>query len=287
MIPGDSAFPEGITEDPDGEHFFVCSHRTGTVFRCGIGQPEAEVWLPGGQDGRTALIGMTTDRRGRLFACGGETGHVFAYELASGRLLAQRTVPSEPTLLNDMCVVGEFLYVTDSKRPVVWRFDVTDGLGEPELWLDLTRHGADETDLHYLNGIVPTHDGAVLVMAAQGTGRLWRVDVATGAAEPIDLGTAVVNGDGLVYVGDVLYVCDNSEEPDGSVRMWLTALRLTDDARGGSVIGRWERPLTDTPSTVAHLGDRLYIVNAQHFAHFAGQEPKPPFTVSALDVPIR
>jgi sugar lactone lactonase YvrE len=292
---GDSALPEGITEDPDGGHFYVCGFGDGTIFRCALDQAEAEVWLPAGAHGCVEAVGMACDRRGRLYVCGGSTGHVFAYDIASRELLARRTVPatpSAPTLLNDMTVVGDHLYVTDSLRPVIWRLDVRESLGEPEEWLDLTRHGADVSDQHYLNGIVATrpdatHDDARLVVAAQGTGRLWRVDVATATAEPIDAGEAVINGDGLVFVDDVLYVCDNSEETDGSVRMWLTAVRLSGDARSAQVLGRWERPLWDTPTTAAYLDGRLYLVNAQRFAHLAGKTPTPPFTVNALTPPLR
>jgi sugar lactone lactonase YvrE len=286
-IPGDRSLPEGITEDIDGAHFYVCGYGDGTIFHCSIDRPEAEVWLPAGANGCVEAIGMTCDPRGRLYVCGGSTGHVFAYDTAGRELLARHTVPGTPTLLNDMTVVGDYLYVTDSLRPVVWRFDIREALGEPEEWLDLTRQGAKEEDQHYLNGIVSTHDGATLIIAAQGTGLLWRVDVASAAAAPIDAGQAVINGDGLVFVDDVLYVCDNSEEADGTIRMWLTAVRLTDDARGAQVLGRWERALLDTPSTAAYLDGRLYLVNAQRFAHFVGKTETPPFTVSALVPPVR
>lgn len=40
----------------------------------------------------------------------------------------------------------------------------------------------------------------------------------------VDLGGERLNGDGLAFAGGLLYACDNSDEPDGSVRYWLTAL---------------------------------------------------------------
>jgi hypothetical protein len=135
--------------------------------------------------------------------------------------------------------------------------------GEPEEWLDLTEHGAAAGELHYLNGIVAAHDRATLLVAAQGTGVLWRADVGARAASPVDLGGERVNGDGLAFAGGLLYACDNTDEPDGSVRYWLTALRLSADARAATLAGRWERQLADTPTTLAYLDGRLYQVNSQ------------------------
>jgi hypothetical protein len=118
-------------------------------------------------------------------------------------------------------------------RPVLWRFDLSDpaDLGPAEEWI--AGFGAREGEIHYLNGIVPANQGTCLVVAAQRTGVLWRVDVAERTAVPIDLGGEIVNGDGLLWVGDVLYACDSSEEPNGTVRMCLTALRLAEDLRSG------------------------------------------------------
>jgi Cu-Zn family superoxide dismutase len=284
VLPGDAVFPEGITEDPDGVTFYVSSEHDGTIFRGRADTPELEPWLPGGAGGRTQALGMAVDGAGRLLVCGGSTGHLFAYGTPAGDLVAKRAVPSAPALLNDVCVTGGHAYVTDSQRPVIWRFPAAGEVGEPEEWLDLTRFGAVPEEVHYLNGIVAAHDGATLLVTAQGTGVLWRADVAARTASPVDLGGERVNGDGLVFAGDLLYACDNTDEPDGSVRYWLTALRLSADARAATLAGRWERKLADTPTTAAYLGGRLYLVNSQFGARRRGTAA-PPFTVSALPPP--
>lgn len=292
VLPGEQIFPEGITEDRDGRTFYVSSSRDGTIFRGQIDNPALNVWQPGGQDGRTSALGMAVDHAGRLLVCGADTGLVVAFDTATGDLIARHTVPA-PTLLNDVCVAGPYAYVTDSARPVLWRLslagadgaDRADGaVGPPLEWLDLTRFGAAADVLHYLNGIVAAPGGQALVVAAQGTGVLWWIDVAARTAAPIDLGGVIVNGDGLVLVGDVLYVCDNSDEPDGSVRYWLTALRLSADGRRGERIGRWERAAADTPTTAAYLDGRLYLVNSQFHARRSGGA-RAPFTVAALSPP--
>jgi Cu-Zn family superoxide dismutase len=167
---------------------------------------------------------------------------------------------------------------------VVWRLALADTVGAPEEWLDFTAFGAAPDVLHYLNGIVPTPSGETLIVAAQGTGVLWRIDLATATPAPIDLDVRV-NGDVLVFVGDVLYICDNTDEPDGSARYWLTAIGLSADAGRGELLGRWERPTADTPTTVGYLDGRLYLVNSQ-FAGRAGGTARAPFTVEALPPPL-
>lgn len=284
VLPGEDVFPEGITEDPGGVMFYVSSARQGTIFRGRTDAAGLEVWQPGGVDGRGQALGMAVDDANRLLVCGGETGYLFAYDTCAGQLLAQRTVPATPTLLNDVCVTGRAAYVTDSARPVVWRVPLDDGIGELEPFADLTRYGADPAAGHYLNGIVPALGGTILVVAAQGTGVLWRVDLMTGAAAPIDLNGALVSGDGLVFAGDLLYACDNTEEPDGAVRFWLTAIRLQPGADSGQLAGRWERPAADSPTTAAYIDGRLYLVNSQLLGDRDGSA-RPPFTVSALAPP--
>jgi len=285
VLPGEAVFPEGITEDPDGVTFYVSSENDGTIFRGHIDKPELEVWQPAGADGRTQALGMAVDGAGRLLVCGGETGHLFAYDIRTGARQARHTIPAEATLLNDVCVTGGYAYVTDSRRPVIWRLKLAGEVGEPEEWLDLTAFGAAAGDLHYLNGIVATHDGTTLLVAAQGTGVLWRVDVAARTASRVDLGGVRVNGDGLCFVGNLLYVCDNTDEPDGSARFWLSALHPSADARAAALAGRWERPAEQTPTTLAYLDGRLYLVNSQFHARHAGTAA-PPFTVSALTPPV-
>lgn len=279
LLPGDGVFPEGITEDPDGVRFYVSSYAQGTVFRGRLGEPETEVWLAPGADGRTKAAGMIVDPAGRLLVCGGDTGQLFGYDTTSGALLARHPVP-ERSLLNDVCVAGGYAYVTDSVRPVLWRVPLGDEIGPPEEWLTVP----DPGELPYLNGIVALDGGATLLVAAQGSGTLWRVDVAAAAAEQVDVGGVPVNGDGLVVVDDLVYVCDNIDRPDGGADYVLTALRPAPDRRSAALVGRWPQRHRDTPTTVAHLGDRLLLVHSQ----FAGQHDgtaAAPFVVRAIPVP--
>jgi Cu-Zn family superoxide dismutase len=279
LLPGDGVFPEGITEDPDGATFYVSSYAQGTIFRGRLDEPETEVWLAAGADGRTRAAGMAVDPAGRLLVCGGDTGRLFGYDTTSGALVARHTVPGR-SLLNDVCVAGGYAYVTDSVRPVLWRVPLGDAIGAPEEWLTVP----DPGELPYLNGIVALDAGRTLLVAAQGTGTLWRIDVAAATAEQIDVGGVPVNGDGLVVVDDLVYVCDNIDLPDGGADHVLTALRPAPDRRSAALVGRWPQRHRDTPTTVAHLADRLLLVHSQ----FAGQHDgtaAAPFVVRAIPVP--
>lgn len=285
VLPGDEVFPEGITAAPDGRTFFVSGSRHGTVFRGSLAEPALEVWQPGGGSGRTQALGMAADPRGRLVVCGGETGLVHVFDITSGRQTARHRVPASPSLLNDVCVVGGFAYLTDSLRPVVWRLNLDQPDAAPAEWLNLTDHGAEPEVQHYLNGIVPTPDATGLIVVGQGSEELWRLDFATAAAVRVDLGGVAVAGDGMVWAGDVLYVCDNSEEPDGRVRYWLTALRLHDGDTRGRRVGRWEHPAAETPTTLAFMDGRLLLVHSQFGARRLGRAGAP-FTVGALVPPL-
>ena len=171
--------------------------------------------------------------------------------------------------------------MTDSARPVLWRVPLGDTVGAPEEWLTVP----DPGEMPYLNGIVALDAGRTLLVAAPGTGRLWRVDVATGGAEQVDVGGVLINGDGLVVVGDLVYVCDNIDLPDGSADFVLTALRPSPDRRSAEILGRWPQKRYDTPTTVAYLAGRLYLVHSQLWGHADGTAAAP-FTVGALVPPL-
>src|ERR1043165_4722237 len=139
VIPGEAVFPEGITEAPDGRGFYVSSSADGTIFRGELDVADLKVWQAAGTDGRDCALGMAVDPHGRLLVCGGKDGVLYAYDLATGDLAARRPVGTEPTLLNDVCVLDGPAYVADSLRPVVGRFRLdAEGVGEAEELIDLS-----------------------------------------------------------------------------------------------------------------------------------------------------
>lgn len=273
VLPGEGVHPEGIAEDPDGFTFYVSSAKQGTVFRGRLGEPSLEVWQPPGADDRDHALGMTVDPYGRLLVCGYVTGYLWAYDTVTGDLAARWKVPVDKTLLNDVCVAGDHAYVTDSARPVLWRCALKE-TGEPEEWIDLLETGS------YLNGIVALHGGSTLLVAAQGTEVLWRIDIQT--RETTRLETRVA-ADGMVVVDDKLYTCDNMELPGGEVAFYVSEFDLDDDARRVSLVRRWPASKDDTPTTLAHMGGRLLVVNSQFVAGREGRA-RTPFTIGTIQL---
>jgi len=106
---------------------------------------------------------------------------LFAYDLASRTLAARRPIPAAESWPNDVVVVGDAAYVTDTKAPVVWRLPVGPAeVGEPQVAIDLAPFGP--ADPAYLNGIVARADGSSLLVASQGEGSaLWLAHLAIGA----------------------------------------------------------------------------------------------------------
>jgi Cu-Zn family superoxide dismutase len=262
-LPGDAVYPEGVTLGPAGE-YFVGSSSDGTLFRGRLTEQTAEVWLPAGTDDRTVALGLTVYDDSQLLVCGGGTGQLHTYDVRTRALVSRRAVDG---FLNDVWVIGNDAFVTDSSRPVVWRFDLLATEAPPEP-IKLPQAG-------YLNGIT-ARDG-VLLVADQGDEVLWRVDP-DGSAEIIATGYAA---DGLLLLDDVLIGVCNRGETSQTAEYFLSALRLTPDGRA-IPLGEHSDPRFVTPTTLALAADRLLVVNAQ----FAKRpHPTLPFTVVALPVP--
>ncbi|MFC0623332.1 hypothetical protein [Kribbella deserti] len=270
VLPGEWVRPEGIALGPSDD-FFSGSSADGTIYRCDLAERVAEVWSAPGADGRTVALGMDLYGDSRLVVCGGKTGALFVYDVAGRTLISKRVVDG---YLNDVQVVGDHAYVTDSSQPVVWEFELL-GDEHPRA-IELVDAGPDA----YLNGITATADGDALLVAAQGTEVLWRVELADGSVSAIARDFAA---DGLLLVGETLIGVCNRGETVQTAEFFLAALELTDNARGAMLLGTFADPRFDTPTTLVANGNRLLVVNAQ-FAK--GPSAAPPFEVLVVPTPV-
>ena len=113
-----------------------------------------------------------------------------------------------------------------------------------------------------LNGIV-AKSGA-LVVAQSSTGKLFRIDPATGTAEEIDLGGVTLGSvDGLELQGRTLYAVRNTNQ--------VSVVRLDSQFATGTVLGDITDPDLDVPTTATVAAGRLWAVNARF-----GTMPPPP-----------
>ncbi|MDF2773863.1 MAG: hypothetical protein K0S86_3360, partial [Geminicoccaceae bacterium] len=89
------------------------------------------------------------------------------------------------------------------------------------------------------------------------TGKLYLVDTQSGVANEIDLGGgSLVGGDGLLLVGNTLYVVQ------GGLNQ-IAVVRSSDGYARGVIDRVIADPAFRFPSTVAAFGSSLYVVNAR------------------------
>ena len=124
-----------------------------------------------------------------------------------------------------------------------------------------------------LNGIV--YKSGVLLVAQSNTGKLFRVDPATGAAEEVDLGGVALSGvDGLELQGRTLYAVRNTN--------LVTVVRLGSQLATGTVLGDITDPGLDVPTTATVAAGRLWAVNARF-----GTGPTPDTKYWITQLPLR
>ena len=279
VLPGAAVYPEGVAFDPKAQTFYVSSTTDGTIFSGTLREPTAEVFLPGGADGRTTATGLKVDGEGRLFVSGGSSGKVFVYDTATGDLLADFATAKSPTFINDVAVTrdGEAFF-TDSLSPVLYRV-YEDATGwHFEEWLDFTGTALVYQAGFNVNGIAATPDGRYLLLIQTNTGKVFRVDLDSQEVLQVDLGgEALTAGDGIVLRGRSLYVVRNSFG-------LISEVRLSGDYLSGMIIGETESELFAFPTTAAIANGRLLVVNSQFNTRMAGN-PVLPFTVASVPVP--
>jgi sugar lactone lactonase YvrE len=284
-IPGTAVYPEGITAR--GNVFYVTSTTDGTLYRGTTSGGALRVFEPGGTDGRSTAIGLEVTRDGgRLVVAGGGTGQAFVYDTKDGRLVAKYTNgKTSGTFLNDVAIArnGD-AYVTDSQSPVVYRIpadQIARGTGTTrplQVFRDFRGTAFSYGEGFNANGITLSPDGKALVIVASGTGRLYRVDLATKAVSQVDLGgRTLVNGDGIELRGTVLYVNRNANGVLSKVKLNATATR-------GTVYGQLTDATFRYPTTSAFAGAQLLVVNSQFDVRGTSRTPAP-FTVTGLTNP--
>lgn len=280
-LPGDAVYPEGVAFDPRENVFYVGSTGDGTIFRGDIETGEVDVFSDGGADGRMSAVGMTVDGQGRLFVAGGGSGQVFVYDTATGEHIATLDTGLAPdTFLNDVAVVDGVAYVTDSMNPMLFQINFGDPQGTIELFVDFTGTPfVFQQDGFNANGIVATPDGQYLLVVQSATGKLFRIEIATGDVVDVALGGAnLMNGDGMALDGQMLYVIQNQQalivpiDMDADFRSGVTGEPFTNDA-------------LIYPTTLALTGDgRALVVISQFGARETGN-PELPFTVVSIPLP--
>ncbi|TGA96708.1 superoxide dismutase [Streptomyces palmae] len=287
VLPGDRVYPEGIAADPRSGALYVSSFTTGAVYTVTPGRRTAEVFLPAGTDGRTTAGGLKVDRAGRLWVVSQDGLSV--YDTGSRTLLARLDPPKPGAWLNDVALAPDgTAYVTDSRLDLVYRVTPGDlrratengGTAALRTGYDLAAalpgHPAGS---FALNGIAVDPAGRYVLTVDMTSGKLYRLDPASGGVEEVALrGADLVDGDGLELRHGTLWAAHNRSD---SITRW----HLSGDGRGA----RLERRVTDTalqtPTTLVRSQGRILVVRSQFDkgGPMGPGTPDGPFTVAAVD----
>ena len=263
LPPGFS--PEGIAFGR-GSTFYVGSIFGGAIFR-GDALTGAGSLLVQDQAAREH-VGMKYDERNdRLIVAGGTTGQAYVYDASTGATLAiyQLGDPNEaPTLINDVALSAHGAYFTDSFRPVLYYLplppDGTLPLSGSVRTIPLSgdfEFVPDASVAGNANGISLTPNGRQAIIVNTTTGRLSLVDLGTGHADDIELtGGAVEGGDGILLIGQTLYVVQGPLDQ-------IAVVRLNPGFTSGEILGAISDTRLRFPSTAAAFGSSLYVVNAR------------------------
>jgi sugar lactone lactonase YvrE len=272
-VPEKDLVPESIAYDPVEKVFYVSSLWKRKIVRArpaGPGAPAAISDFVGeAADGLDAVLGMKVDGvRRRLWAVSAAEpdmkgftpesyGHtaLYEYDLVSKKLVRKIALPGpSPRLFNDLALDGAGnVYVTDTESAEVHVLKA----GEGEL-KTLVPKGT----LVAPNGIALSADGKHLYVADVAQG-LFRVDPATGEAQPLDqtAGLFPAGLDGIVlHEGSIIGIMNAVST--GRVARW----RLAADGRaleGGEVLECGHPSFHQPTRGVAVDGAFYFIANSQ------------------------
>lgn len=266
--------PEGLAIGP-GPTGYLGDRENGAIYRVDLATGRGTVLSP--PTGR-GVQGMKLNRD-RLYAAGAEAGDARVYDLGTGQLLVSLPLvkqPNKDTLVNDVLLTGDAWWLTESRSGVLYRVGLPPDGALPTQRdvraVPLTGDFHPRPGIN-ANGIAPTPDGKGLLVIQSNTGRLLRVDPDTGRATGVDLGGATLpDGDGLLLEGQTLYVALN----DGNA---VAAIQLDANAGKGRLTKRITDPRFDKPTTLAAVGDRIYLPQARFDAPTT---PATAYTVIAV-----
>jgi sugar lactone lactonase YvrE len=249
--------PEGIAID--GKTFYVGSIPTGAIYSGSLRTGAGDI-LVDPVAGRAA-IGVEYDDRGdRLFVAGGNTGKGFVYDADDGSLLKEYTLTTaSPRFINDVVVTRRGAFFTDSNNQQLYKVSIGRGgrLADVSETLPLTGD-LSYSDGFNLNGIDASKHGNWLVVVQSNEGKLFRVNPRTGRTREFRLrGGDVMQGDGILLLGDTLYVVQNRANQ-------IAVIKVDRSLRRGTIKRLVTDTLFDVPTTIDDVSrDTLYAVNAR------------------------
>jgi sugar lactone lactonase YvrE len=257
--------PEGIAT-LDRDEVLVGSIPTGALYRVNVKTGTGSLLAPA-VEGRSA-IGLKV-AFGKVFVAGGATGKVRIHDAGDGSVLREEQAGTPgSTFVNDVTVTPRAAYFTDSRAAQIYALPLDGG---PLRTIPLTGD-FQLVEGNNLNGIAASRSGWLLAVQT-ATGKLFRIDPATGEAKLVDLGGYVLeNGDGLLLEHKLLSVVQNRLNK-------VAQLKMSRDLLSGRLVRTLTDPDFDVPTTITRAKGSLYAVNARF-----GTEPTPQTTYAVVRV---
>jgi sugar lactone lactonase YvrE len=248
--------PEGITIGRGGTAY-LGSLADGDIYAVSLRTGEGSVISQGPG---SPLVGLKLDNRGRLFVSGGPSGAGRVIDVGTGGIIQTYQFTAAPTFINDVVLTRTVAWFTDSMRAQLYGVPLGPGgtLGDQDdvITLPLTGDWVQQAGFN-ANGIAQTPDRQGLLVVQSNTGLLFRVDPDTGNATQVDLsGTLLTNGDGLLVRGTTLYAVQN-------LLNQVAVIKLNAAGTSGTLVDTLTSDDFDVPTTVAALGNSLYLPNAR------------------------
>jgi len=262
--------PEGI--DIRQATAYLGSRADGDIYAADLRSGEGEVISQGPG---TPSIGLKADNRGRLFVAGGPAGTGRVVDIGSGDIVKTYQFTTATSFVNDVVLTPGAAWFTDSQQPQLYRVGIgMDGeLSDGATTLPLSGDYQHIAGVTNANGIVRTPDGRGLIIVQSPTGFLFKVDTSTGDTTRIDLGGALMtNGDGLLLLGQTLYVVQNRLNK-------IAEVELDKSATSGQLVREITSADFDVPTTVAVFGERFYLPNARFTTP---PTPDTPYWITAV-----
>ncbi len=266
-MPDLGSGPEGIAYDPVSKSFFVGSITRKSVVRITPAGKVVPFSRP--EAGLHGVLGVAVDAKRRVVYAVSTNAlvnglprrnAVVAFDLPSGRRIAEYSV-NEAVQLNDVAVAPDgTLYATDSAAGGVWKLAVArEAVVKPTALLKAgTVRGS--------NGVAVSGDGKLLYVA-HSTG-IVRVELASGAMEKVVIPArdTVAAIDGLYVVNGDLVGIQNITNPGRVIRMRL-------DPTGKEVtrvdtLQSHHNPAFHEPTTGAVAGDAIYVLGTTQLPRY-------------------
>jgi len=273
--------PEGVAFDSKTRRFFATALFGGQITQIDAATGEEKLFYTS-NGGPSQYSGVTVDEQRRLlWVCAADLetarGDVIVLDADSGELRHTFEL-ARGGISNDVCLDADGVaYITDSFQPVIYRVDLRDGsagefVRDARMAAAMGRFG--------LNGIVVTPDGEHIIAGFTSPSKLFllarrapagvREVTLSGDPFTVEHDPNFTGADGLVFLGDKLYVIHNG----GVQQITFTAADYSE--------GVVKQALAPEPglSTATVADGELYVIKSEVLAvaHMR-RAPNLPFKI--------